>query len=125
MPGAHRIDDTSQTEQIAAMVNRLTPRLLGRHILWSPGNHAAASCGRIVDGSSQSEVGNRHSLDPFLQHDIRGLDISVDQTLSMGGGKSRRGLRSDAKNLRCAERSPLVEAFLQGHASEIRHDQIR
>ena len=71
---------------------------------------------RVVDGARQAEVGDLDPRQLVLEHDVRRLDVAVDQALRVGGGQARGDLHADPQQLLQLERAALVDPLLERHA---------
>src|SRR5581483_8209583 len=59
-----------------------------------------------------------------LQEDVGGLDVSVHQTLSVGGGQSTGDLQAVARSYMPEQWALPVQHLLQRWARDVRHDQV-
>ena len=84
------------------MVDRLPIRLLRRHIVRRPRNHARISQTRIIRRPRKSKIRQIRPLYIVLEQDIRRLHIAMHETLRMRRCQARRGLQTNPQNLRNA-----------------------
>ena len=124
-PGTHRVQHAAEAEQIAALIDWLAHRLLGRHVLRSPRDLARLRNANIIRRASQSEIGDLHPLDTILQQDVGGLDVAMDEALLVSGSQSRCDLHPDPQNLLQAERTDLVDLLLERLPDDALHDEQR
>ena len=78
---------------------------------------------RVVDGAGQAEVGDLDPRQLVLEHDVRRLDVAVDQALRVGGGQARGDLHADPQQLLQLERAALVDPLLEREPGDEFHDQ--
>ena len=97
-PGAHRVQDAPQAEQVAAVVDRLAAGLLGRHVIGRAGHLAGLGDRRVVHGSGEAEVGDLHPLDAVFQQDIARLHVAMDQPLRVRRRQTLSCLQTDAED---------------------------
>ena len=85
MTGQHRVQDTAETEQIRTFINGVSIGLLRCHVLRCFGHNSALRQAGIIDGSSQSEVGDANSGDSVFQENVGRLNIAMHNSLRMSG----------------------------------------
>ncbi len=121
--GRHRVEHAPQAEQVRAAVERLAPGLLRGHVRRRAGQGAVLRHPRVVDGARQAEIGDLHPCQLVLEHDVRRLDVAVDQPLRVGRGQARGDLHPDAQQLLQLERAELVDPLLERDPGDELHDQ--
>lgn len=95
------------------LIDQLPASLFWGHILWCSGDDTRASHRSIVDCSGQAKVGNRDAFNAFLEHDVGGFDVSVNESLGVGGGQSSGNLGADSQGLTDSQKAVIVHSFLQ------------
>jgi hypothetical protein len=139
-PVAQGVQHAPQAKQVGPVVHWLATSLFRRHVLRRSRHHTGARerdigqrlfrrCprlrrGGIRDGAGQAEIGSFHTL-TMLQKDVPGFDIAVDQSLSVSGGESGRGLLTDADNILDFQRFTLVKPVLERTTGDELHHQVR
>jgi hypothetical protein len=123
-PDAHRVEHAAQAEEVGAVVGRLPPRLLRRHVLRRAGDDPALRQAGVVHRPRQAEVGEHDPLDAVLQQDVGRLDVAVDDPLGVGGGQAQRRLPADPQHGRDVQRPVPVDALLQRAPGDARHHQV-
>lgn len=125
LAGDQRVKNAPEAEQVAAMAESFALRLFRAHVQGSSRDHAALGNAGVVRGSGQTEVGELDSLDAVLQKDVGRLDITVNQALGMSGGQPAGRLHSDPQQVRNLQGGTSPEPFVERHAADIFHDEIR
>src|SRR5262249_7532151 len=110
---AHRVEDTAEAKQIAALVDRLAFRLFRRHVLRRAGHDPALCQTRLGGRACEAKVGDLDALDAFFEEDIGRLDVAVNQSLTVRGREPGCSLHADAKDLRQLQRPAPFEPFLE------------
>ena len=122
----HLVQHAAEAEQVGSLVEILTIGLLGSHIHWRPGDHPRLSHAGVVDRSSKTKVGN---LNPFLhvsfQEDVSGLDIAMDQILSMRSRQPLCDLFAQPQHAAQIQRPVFFNLLLQSPARNEFHDEVR
>ncbi len=123
-PGAHGVKHPAEAKQIGAMIDRVALGLFRGHVLRSACHNVRVRNAHVVDGPSQTEIGDLYSLDAVLQQDIGRFDITVNQSLGMCGSQPGGGLRTDTENLLQLQWSVTADTLLERLAGDEFHDQI-
>ena len=122
--GEELVEDDAGRVEIGALVDRGSPRLLGREILSRPDDRARL--GHLAGpGPGDAEVGH---LDAPLavDEDVVGLDVAVDDPVLVGvpeGGEDLAGVRDrDGNGARAARHDQLLE---RAALDVLHHDEVR
>ena len=97
MPGGHFIKDQTEGVNIGAGVGRLPVELLGRHVGGSAHTLPLGGDVRVLGRPGESEVQEFHAGPG--EHDVGGLQITMDDSAGMGGGQGACDLRSEFHGL--------------------------
>ncbi len=104
-PREHLVERDAEREEIRAPVDLAARELLGRHVRRRAEHHAGLGLRRIGD-ARDAEVRHLHGVALRLVHDVRGLDVAVD----------------DAHGVRVAER--IGDALDEGE-DLVRREEVR
>ena len=107
------------------MIDGFSTSLFGRHVLRRAGDDSAASHAGIVDGSSETKVGQHGSFDVAFQQDVSRFDISMNEPLLVRRLQTASCLSADPQYFFRAELAISSNSFLQRLAIDKRHDQKR
>ena len=107
------------------MVDGITVRLLGRHILRRSRDHAATSHAGVVNRACESKVSDVDTFDSVFQKNIRRFDITMNKSLLVGCGQSVCNLCSDADSFDHLQRTGVLNASINAPAFHHGHHQIR
>ncbi len=98
-PGTHAIKHTSQAEQVAAVIDHLARRLLGRHVGGRADDRAGlGQMGLVAQGPGQAEIEDLDAPSVTFQPEIGRLDVAVDQSSLVRGGQSFGRFPADAQH---------------------------
>src|SRR5581483_5949638 len=117
----HLIEHDAQRIQVAASVDRLAERLLGRHVLRRAQQSARQRAG-VLRQQRDAEVGE-HYLVLIGDEDVGGLDVAVDDAAVVGVIERTYHVADDA--LRLGERYWLAQAPFQRVALDVLHHDVR
>jgi hypothetical protein len=95
-PGQHAIEHHADGVQIDAMIERKALRLLGCHVVRRPEHQAAAGKPRIIDHQCVTEIDDHGGgRSDRRQHDVRRLEIAMDDLGGVDGSKAARDISQD------------------------------
>jgi hypothetical protein len=124
-PGAERVQDAAQAEQVGAVVHGAAVGLLRRHVIGGASDDAALCQAGVLHRAGQAEVSDLDAPAALGQQDVGRLDVAVDQPLFVGGVQTGGDLQADAQHLPDRRRPvPFEMAFERGTVDEL-HDQVR
>jgi len=96
LAGEQLVEHHAQGEEIAAPVHGAPGDLLGRHVIGRADQDARLGQVRL-GGLGQPEVGDLQEV-PLHEHQVRGLDVPVDDLVPVGVVEGRAGLRQDGED---------------------------
>ena len=108
---------------VAARVDRVPRRLLRAHVVRGPEDRLAGEILLRVAQLGDSEVEDLH-LARRRHHDVRRLDVAVDDVIGVRPAQSFRALSDDGNDLRWLE-GGLPEHGIERAAVEVLHDDVR
>ena len=98
LAGHHLVEDAADREEVAAPVDDAAPGLLRAHVgrrpEQAPGHREVLA--PLVGHLRDAEVGDPHVV-PGLDHDVRGLDVAVDDAVLVRVAQSVRHLGPDRR----------------------------
>ncbi len=96
LPGEHFVEDDAKRKQVAAAIQPVafSPHLFRAHIRRSPCNLRMQSMVFLGDG--ESEVGEKWSLGAFVEEDVVGFDVAMDDVLGVCEGECTGDGNEDA-----------------------------
>jgi hypothetical protein len=124
LPGAGGVQDATEAEEVAAVVDRLAARLFGRHVMGRAGDRSGRGEAGVVAGLGQAEVGDLDPLDAVFEEEVGRFDVAMDEALGVGGRQAGGDLQADAQDGLDVERPVAVELCLERFAHDELHDQI-
>ncbi len=118
-------DDAPAIDVSAVVDGARAAGLLGAHVTWRPDDLAAGRQVHAVSPQrfSDSEIQNE-SVPRGFDHDVRGLDVSVDDAVMMRMIERICNGRHDVQDVRRLEAAPLGEQSQEGSPFQILHDEI-
>ena len=116
------VEHRAQREHVAARVELLAAHLLGAHVEHRANEHALLGDGRLAARARDAEVEQLHGA-VVQHHDVRGLEVAVDQPVAMHERQRVRHLQRDAQRLLEAEQLVLDDA-VERAALEILHGDV-
>jgi len=81
--GQHLVQDHAQGVDVGAMVNGLALGLFRGHVLWSPNDGHGLDPLGALKSFSDAKV-RQHRAPILLQQNVRGLDVAVNNPISVG-----------------------------------------
>ena len=123
LPGQHTVDDHPERVDIGAPIHGTAQGLFRRHVLRRAHHHAAACEFAALPRAHQAKVHQRGAaIGP--DHDVRGLDVTVNDALAMGIIERVGNLTHDLDCHRYRHRSAVGQPLIKRHAIEILHDDV-
>ncbi len=130
LPREHLVADDGERVDVGAGVEvALADQLLGRHVADRADGHpgvgesrAAVRRRRAHRRARDAEVGE-HRV-PFLEEDVRGLDVAVDDPHAVREPEGVRHLAQDVQRLTDGEPAVAFQAMLERLALHERHDVV-
>ena len=121
--GEELIEHAAGRVEVAAGVDVLALRLLGREVLRGADHGLRLGHRRVGvgDGAGDAEV---HHLDRIVRadHHVRRLDVAVDDAHPVRVGQGVQDALGDPGGLVAGQLAPLVEDLAQGLALDVLHD---
>ena len=121
----HLVQHHSQRPDIGARVDRVSQRLLRRHVRCRA--HAGVDSGKLrrsrhLGQAEIHQLGHRLARPVLAKHDVRGLDVAVHNPSRMRGGKRFGSLPSDFIDHLKGQR-PLFHALVERLTIQVRHHE--
>ena len=126
-PAGERMEqEAAEAVHVGAGVHRVAPDLLRRQVGGGAGAPAVAAGELGRDGDRQPEVGQRDALLAVRlgDHDVSGLDVTVHETVRVGGVEGVRDLGDDPHRRSHREAAAPVDQLLQGGAVDEAHRDV-
>ena len=119
----HAVDHRSQCKDVTARIDITGGRLFGRHISGTPNEGSGHGHLGVVRKPSNAEVHELHA--PVCgQHDVLGLEVSVDDFLRVGRAKGSAEAECDECSWLGHHRADFFEELPQGRtANELGDDE--
>ena len=120
------IQQTSQSEQIAAFIDLEALSLFGCHVVGST-NDGTDCCqaGFAAGQAGQAEIHDAHAITVRLQPDVVGFDVAMQQTALMRCVQARRDLSADSQHFVCWQTAFALQSCGQGFPFEQLHREER
>ena len=125
--GDELVEDDSERVDVGPGVDAaLADELLGSHVARRADEVARArDSGVALRGvSSEPEVGDARVAAPRLEHDVRRLDVAVDDSELVGRSDPARDLRHQLGGLVPREAAALLEHLLERASGAVLHDVV-
>ena len=131
LAGQKLIEDRAEGKNVGAVIDRQTPNLLGGHVAHrahdrtGPGHAGVGPRARLVLGPGARALGESEVEDLDLSvsghEDVLGLQIAVDDPLSMGGGEPSRYVHGPLHGLLRGDRLSVEPAAQRVAFEELHH----
>ena len=115
--------DDAERVDVAAVIHRLTARLLGTHVLRGAENLADARHPGAVRDARDAEIGDEGAAGTALDQDVVRLDVAVHHALRVRVGQAPGHLAQNPRRLRRRQRSATPDALAERFAVDERHDE--
>src|SRR5579883_3052471 len=118
--GEHFVEDDAEAVEVAALVGLLSSDLLGRSV---KGGQKGLPGARHVLRSVHARDPEIHDLDDAAvgDHQVRRLDVAMNDPQTVGMGEPVKGLRENRKALAHGQMVPVREQLLEGAAADQLH----
>jgi hypothetical protein len=122
-PRQHPVEDDPERIDIGCGSNRFALRLLGRHVRGRTHQGAGVREGVRAGHTGDAEVGDLGAA-LLVEHDVRRLQITVDQAPVMRVREPRCDLAGDSVALCVVQRPPRGEPVFQRAAGKVLEDHV-
>ena len=122
----HLVQHTPEAEQVGAMIQRLTGRLLRSHVHRRAGDDSRPRHAGIVRRACQAEVADLHTLlGTLFEQNVGRLDVTMDQSHRLCSRQTAGDLPPDMQHFGSFERAASIELVVQRLAIDELHHQVR
>jgi hypothetical protein len=92
----HAIQNGTEAVQVAAVIDFAAAGLLGGHVVGRPDDEVAGGqAGHVVPQSGQAKIEDLH-VAPFVEPEILGFDVAMDEASLVRGDQSGSDLAADS-----------------------------
>ncbi len=123
--GRREVGDCAERIEIASSVDRLAVGLLGTHVSRRTDDRARVAGAWTAVDARDAEVGHDRAAGVTLEENVVGLDVAVDDCVSVSVRERPRDLLREANRVRDVERATARDASRQRLAVDESHHEER